>query len=99
MSKLSFDKAVYDIEAVKRAAYDLPKECCPQITTTDDTITIQFMSLVDIHKDEFSHRVLDHQLRLDAEAKFGLIRTILVAQAIDPRGDLDAIIESVSPSE
>lgn len=96
MKILYFDRSVYTIEAAKRAAYDLPKGCHPKVSATKRTIKIQFFDEDKRYERILYDGILDHQMRLEAEEKFGLIRTILVAQAINPRGDLDKIVAEIS---
>jgi len=95
MKTSHFDRSVYTIEAAKRAAYDLPKGCHPKVSATKHTITVHFFDQDDKYEPMLCDGILDHQIRLETEEKFGLIRTILVAQAINPRGDLDRIIDKI----
>lgn len=78
-----FDARIYSLEAVKRAAFDASGENKFNIEMHGDNIKV-FSLNGSIDNLNFSNSVLDHQLRIEAENKFGYIRAILVAQAVAP---------------
>ena len=98
MGLFFFDKNVYSIEAIQRASYELPKGSSPKISMKDNVILVETSDVASINVSDFNQSVLDHQLRLDAEEKYNLIRTILVAQAIEPSGDLDSVVSMIKTS-
>ncbi|MBI9081443.1 MAG: hypothetical protein JEY79_17090 [Pseudodesulfovibrio sp.] len=98
MSLISFDKKVYSLAAIQRASYELPKGSSPKIVSKNDLILVETSDATPINVSDFNQSVLDHQLRLEAEEKYGLIRTILVAQAIEPSGDLDSVVSLIKIS-
>ena len=95
---VEIDTASFSAEAVRRAAYDLSGLA---------TFVIEQASEGSIHvwqnparessgspvtEEEFRVAVLDHQVRIDTESRFGAIRTLLVARALEPQADLGKVL-------
>ena len=85
---LTFDVAIYSLEAIERAAYWLTDRCYVKIEELDtgQAIRVRLVSKnapEDLRAilGEFGNRVLDEQLRRQIARETGAIRDIIVAQA------------------
>ena len=94
------DEAVYSLDAVLRAAYKLSDRCHVLLGTQAGDITAFVMGRaadddVTAHIGSFLSELLDQQMRVQLEAQFGPLRTIIAAQAfaqgnlLDPRREHD----------
>jgi len=97
---LSFDTKAYSLDAIKRAVYDCITDGIFIFikTVVDDVAAVTIMSNVQplggVIQD-FSTKVLDHQIRIDLENKFGVIRDILIAQAMAPNVKINKIVSLI----
>jgi len=71
----------------------------PSISETEDSYIITFNSAshppaADI--EQFQKSLTDHQVRLDLENRFNLIRNLLVAKAVESSLDVRPFIEKLS---
>jgi His-Xaa-Ser system protein HxsD len=94
------DQAIYSLEAILRAAYKLSDRCHILLDSHDGNVTAFIMGqtaedAVAAHVGSFVNELLDQQLRVQLEAQFGPLRTIIAAQAfaqgnlLDPRREND----------
>jgi His-Xaa-Ser system protein HxsD len=95
---LELDGTVYSIEAVRRTAYDLAENGHFLISQTGKTILVNQLQYSNENKENFQWHLfvktaLDHQLRIDAEREFGLIRNLLITQAMEPCNNLKEILQ------
>jgi len=85
--QLSFDKNVYSLAAIKKAAYKFAAEFATNISDKEKIeVKITFNS--DIKKEEypkivqgFQHEVLDQDLREQIAKETGPIRNVILAEA------------------
>ena len=84
---LTFDPAVYSLEAIQRACYWLTDRCYVHIETVPDQLIRARLALKNsaesprVLAGEFGNRVLDEQLRRQIGAETRGIRDVIVAQA------------------
>ncbi|HEX13168.1 MAG: His-Xaa-Ser system protein HxsD [Candidatus Micrarchaeia archaeon] len=99
---IELKKQFYEKEAVFAAAYKFTNLCSIIIEPTDDySIGVYFQLLkdndkVDLEKiaKDFCNEVLDQQVRLDLEKRYGNIKNLIVQQAFNPIKNLkDSINE------
>ena len=84
---ITVDQKAYSLSAVKRAAYDFTDKAYIEISCTDDnsiclSIHLKENSPSDTIQELLNH-ILDHQVRIDLEKEFGVLRNIIAAQAFD----------------
>lgn len=99
---IDFDSNIYSAKAVKRAAYDLSNSTSTEIKLKENrTITVIIslnnLKITDSEKfiRKFRDSVYDHQIRLDVEEDYHVIRQIIVAQAFQPCDNLKEIIDTL----
>jgi His-Xaa-Ser system protein HxsD len=88
------DRAIYSLEAVLRAAYKLSDRCHILLDSDDGDITAFVMGHtgdddVTSHVGSLVNELLDQQLRVQLEAQFGPLRTVIAAQAFAQGNLLD----------
>ena len=91
---LCFDSSVYSLDAIKRSVYDFSEIYVLTVTKKSGDICVEGENK-SVDEEKFKCAVLDHQLRIDTEKKYEIIRALLVAQAIDPQENLDQILFDV----
>ncbi len=96
---LKLKKEIYEKEAVLSAAYKYTNRCTILIEPLDElTVGVYFESadenidLPQIAKD-FCNEVLDQQVRLDVEKRYGNIRDLIYQQAFAPLQNLKEKIQ------
>lgn len=99
---IDFDSGIYSTRAVKRAAYELSNSTSVEIKfkenrTISAIISLSHQDVTDSEKfiREFRDMVSDHQIRLDVEEDYRVIRQIIVAQAFQPCDNLKEIIDTL----
>ena len=90
------DRAVFDLDAVLRAAYKFTDRCHVFIQSSgEDSTWLAVLRpkvatpLMDL-AGEFSNELIDQRLRRSLEEQFGNLRTLIVAQAFSEGNLLDA---------
>ena len=93
---LCLDSKIYSLQAIKRASYDFTDRCYITISQVENG---KFALSVIIKENvpnciiqELMSSLLDHQIRVDLEQEFGVLRTIIAAQAFAPSEDIEEII-------
>jgi len=101
---IEFDSTVYELSAIKRAAYDFTEKVtvkieCPSQSKTIVTLTPkdQDGASMNVLAADFINHVLDHQIRLEVEADYGRIREMIVAQAFAPCENLHELVDAIKP--
>ncbi len=96
---LKLNKEIYEKDAVLAAAYKFTNKCSILIEPFDEyTVAVYFerengkIDLKLISK-QFCNEVLDQQVRLDVERRYGNIRELIYRQAFSPIKDLEKDIE------
>jgi len=99
---INFDSNIYSASAVKRAAYELSNSTNVEIKLIEDrtirvVISMNNLNVTDSEKfiRDFRDLVSDHQIRLDVEEDYRVIRQIIVAQAFQPCDNLKEIIDTL----
>jgi His-Xaa-Ser system protein HxsD len=91
---LILSKEIYEKEAVFASAHKFTDRCAILIAPIEDkSVGVYFKSKhddLDLHEiaESFCNEVLDQQLRLDIERKYGNIRNLIVKQAFSPLDNL-----------
>jgi His-Xaa-Ser system protein HxsD len=88
----------YSSSAIHRAMYDLADEGEFRFDFHNNKPVIELIPLslsLESFIVKFLKTVLDHQLRIDAETQFSTIREIIVAQALQPRQDLQKVLDYI----
>ena len=96
-------KAVYEKEAVFAAAYALSGLCRNSVEPAEAgyvKVTLEFLAPgtdTDREKIEnrFMNELIDQQLRLDLERRYGPIRRLIVQQAFAPLDNLKAEVKKI----
>jgi His-Xaa-Ser system protein HxsD len=96
-------KALYEKEAVFAAAYALSGLCRNRVEPAQAgyvKVTLEFLdSGNDTHRvaveNKFMNELIDQQLRLDLEKRYGAIRRLIVQQAFAPLDDLKAEVKKI----
>jgi His-Xaa-Ser system protein HxsD len=85
----------YEKEAIRAASYKFTGKCTILIRPADDwEIEVVFEAIPGLNFDlgtvarEFCNEVLDQQVRLDLEKRYGRVRELIVRQAFAPIKDL-----------
>ena len=99
---IDFDSNIYSTKAVKRAAYEISSNTSAEIKFKDNKmisviISMNNQNVADVDKfiRKFRDLVSDHQIRLDVEEEYRIIRQIIVAQAFQPCDNLKEIIDTL----
>ncbi|MGE4552303.1 MAG: His-Xaa-Ser system protein HxsD [Desulfovibrionaceae bacterium] len=89
--RILLQRECYQPEAARAAAYRFTNRCCVLLGTPDaDHVQVLFEPLPDADTDleqiakAFANEVLDQQLRLELEQRFGDLRDRIVRQAFLP---------------
>jgi len=93
---LVLSKALYEKDAIFAAAYKFTDKCVVHIEPVEDNaVGVYFYTKDDSKKPDlkkiaeaFCNEVLDQQLRLDIEKRYGNIRDLIVEQAFAPISNL-----------
>ncbi|MGO8762420.1 MAG: His-Xaa-Ser system protein HxsD [Desulfobaccales bacterium] len=96
-------KALYEKEAVFAAAYALSGLCSNRVEPAQAgyvKVTLEFLdSCPETDRAEVGHKfmneLIDQQLRLDLEKRYGAIRRLIVQQAFAPLDDLKAEVKRI----
>ena len=99
---ISLSPNVYSITAIRRAAFDLSDKFNIAIQTRDTeefqiTIT-QRDTCLELNQEIvnlFEQFVRDHQLRIELEKQYNVIRNIIIAQAFQPCDNLTEVLDVV----
>ena len=101
---LEFDSKVYSLKAIKNAAYDYTNKATIQIETSDPNKIVVYMTPKSSNSKiikalilDFKNHILDHQIRIELNAEFKVIREMIVAQAFQPVDNLQEIIDTIKP--
>jgi His-Xaa-Ser system protein HxsD len=96
------DSKIYSLKAIKNAAYDLMNKGFFTIENQPpDRIKIIITAKIpsdDINRlsEIYKNSVLDHQIRIDIESDYKVLREIIVAQAFEPCDNLKEIIAGIT---
>jgi len=101
--EVTLSKALYEKEAVFAAAYALSGLCRSSVEPAEAgyvRVTLEFLDAcpdADRVKVEnkFMNELIDQQLRLDLEKRYGAIRRLIVQQAFAPLDDLKAEVKRI----
>lgn len=87
---------VYSKEAILRAAYRFTDAFTIQVVSVTPQLRVDFESKDELDeasvgniKNAFINEVLDHQVRIELEAKFGSIRDSIYKAAFEPLESID----------
>ena len=105
--EVTLSKAIYEKEAVFAAAYALSGLCGNRVEPAQAgyvKVTLEFLdSCPDADREKVEHKFLneliDQQLRLDLEKRYGAIRRLIVQQAFAPLDDLKAEVRKIAGRE
>ncbi len=90
------DPNIYSLQAIKRASYDFTDRCFITINQDESgQIALSVTTKVTAFNDtiqELMNSLLDHQIRVDLAQEFGVLRTIIVAQAFAPCENIEEMI-------
>jgi His-Xaa-Ser system protein HxsD len=94
-----FDRHVYRLSAIKKAAYNYGGLFHILIEDGDDFIAVSLKPTAGCHdakvaEGEFCNEVLDQELREDIAAETGGIRDLLLAQAFSKTSLIDSNLET-----
>lgn len=98
---VELDKEFYEKDAVFVAAYKFTEKCTVLIAPVGETkvgVTIKSKkgdSDTELEKlaEDFCNEVLDQQIRLDLERRYGRIREIIVQHAFAPFNNLKKVLD------
>lgn len=105
--EVTLSKAIYEKEAVFAAAYALSGLCRNRVEPAQAgfvKVTLEFLDpcpdadRVKI-ENKFMNELIDQQLRLDLEKRYGAIRRLIVQQAFAPLDDLKAEVKRIAGRE
>jgi His-Xaa-Ser system protein HxsD len=92
---------IYSLKAIKNAAYEFLNTAFITISeVSSDEIAINFslkLTSEDLPSlvNKFKNSALDHQLRIDTENDYKVIREIIVAQAFEPCDNIKEIVSAI----
>jgi His-Xaa-Ser system protein HxsD len=96
------NRAVYDKEAVMASSYALADmfSAYMEIQGENYLLTLKLLKTyhendLEILKDRFLNELIDQQLRIDLEKRFGPIRELIVKQAFAPLENLEAEVKKL----
>ncbi len=99
-----FDLAIYSLAAIKRAAYDLSGKFDTRISLLPENWARIELLIPETSSfapadllSEFSRSILDHQVRLEAQEDYRVIREMIVAQAFEPCENIGEVMKTVEP--
>ena len=101
--EVTLSKALYEKEAVFAAAYALSGLCRNRVEPAQAgyvKVTLEFLdSCTDADRvkveNKFMNELIDQQLRLDLEKRYGAIRRLIVQQAFAPLDNLKAEVKKI----
>lgn len=101
--EVTLSKAIYEKEAVFAAAYALSNLCRNRIEPVQAGYVKVSLEFLDSCKEsdrlevenKFMNELIDQQLRLDLEKRYGAIRRLIVQQAFAPLDDLKAEVRRI----
>ena len=101
--EVTLSKAIYEKEAVFAAAYALSNLCRNRIEPGQAGYVKVSLEFLDSCKEsdrlevenKFMNELIDQQLRLDLEKRYGAIRRLIVQQAFAPLDDLKAEVKKI----
>ena len=101
--EVTLSKAIYEKEAVFAAAYALSGLCRNRVEPAEAgyvKVTLEFLDPgTDSDRakveNKFMNELIDQQLRLDLEKRYGPIRRLIVQQAFAPLDDLKAEVKKI----
>jgi His-Xaa-Ser system protein HxsD len=98
--KLQINKKIYDKEAILATAYSLSGDCqinFPKETEENIEISLEPKNENDItnFENKFLNELIDHQLRITLENRFGKIRELIVKHAFAPLDNLKAEVKNI----
>jgi His-Xaa-Ser system protein HxsD len=102
--EVTLSKAMYEKEAVFAAAYALSGLCRNRIEPAQAgyvKVTLEFLDSGNdteavAVENRFMNELIDQQLRLDLEKRYGAIRRLIVQQAFAPLDNLKAEVKKVT---
>jgi His-Xaa-Ser system protein HxsD len=102
--EVTLSKALYEKEAIFAAAYALSGLCRNRVEPAQAgfvKITLEFLdSGQDTDRvrieNKFMNELIDQQLRLDLEKRYGAIRRLIVQQAFAPLDNLKAEVKKIA---
>jgi len=102
--EVTLSKELYEKEAVFAAAYALSGLCANRVEPAQAgyvKVTLQFLdSCPDADRVKVEHKfmneLIDQQLRLDLEKRYGAIRRLIVQQAFAPLDNLKAEVKKIA---
>jgi His-Xaa-Ser system protein HxsD len=97
-------KALYEKEAVFAATYALSGLCRNRVEPAQAGYVKVTLELLDSGQDtdrvamenKFMNELIDQQLRLDLEKRYGALRRLIVQQAFAPLDDLKAEVKKIA---
>ncbi len=102
--EVTLSKEIYEREAVFAAAYALSGLCSNRVEPAQAGYVKVTLELLDPGKDtdlkavehKFMNELIDQQLRLDLEKRYGALRRLIVKQAFAPLDDLKAEVKAIA---
>ncbi len=102
--RLQVSKAIYEKEAVLAAAYALSGVCQNRIEPGPGDTVIITLTLLPAHQgrdlqeveSRFMNELIDQQLRLELERRYGSLRQLIVRHAFSPLENLEAEVVKVA---
>jgi His-Xaa-Ser system protein HxsD len=99
---LEFDSKVITINALKNAAYSFLGNYEFNFKTNGTNIQVSIAPLKggSIQPDIssiFRNAALDHQIRIEVEQEYRVIREMIVAQAFEPCDNVDELVQIINP--
>ena len=102
--EVTLSKALYEKEAVFAATYALSGLCRNRVEPAEAgyvKVTLEFLEPVSEAdrvkiENKFMNEIIDQQLRLDLEKRYGAIRRLIVQQAFAPLDDLKAEVKKIA---
>jgi len=99
---ITLDKAFYEKAAIFQAAYKFTGRCRVDIRPRDNNTVVVTLSIEGAqHGDrenlltDFCNEVIDQQLRLDLEKRYGRLREIIYEHAFSPISNLEERVKNV----
>jgi len=101
--KIKLSKEIYEKEAVLAAAYALTGVARDRVEPEPPGYVTVTLELLDSHRDmdpreletRFMNEIIDQQLRLELERRYGALRQLIVKQAFSPLDNLKAEVKRI----
>ncbi len=101
--EIRVSKALYDREAIIAAAYALSGLCGIKIEPASEQFLKVSLEPLEPHNDldlselehKFTNELIDQQLRIDLERRYGPIRQLIVQHAFSPLENLKAEVKKI----